>query len=208
MAAVELSYDRDWVRFRTSYFCGVGRRRRQRRPRPTGFDTIFDNPNFAGGEFSYWQRQQIELFGVNLVQPHQPRARPALEQDPGADELREPGPATWSTSASTSTSRRSCELISNVNFLWFDQTEVLEQFVFQADIDQLHRHRPEHRRRVPAAAEQQRHLRRRRSRRCFPATASGTCTTRSWASVDTLVAGVRGTVADVLTATRTRMREP
>ena len=33
-----------------------------------GFDTIFDDPNFAGGEFSYWQRQSIKLFGVNLVQ--------------------------------------------------------------------------------------------------------------------------------------------
>src|SRR6185295_3885086 len=32
-----------------------------------GFDTIFDNPNFAGGQFSFWQRQAIPLFGVNLV---------------------------------------------------------------------------------------------------------------------------------------------
>ena len=43
-------------------------------------------------------------------------------------------------------------LISNANFLWFDQTEVLEQFVFQSDIANVHRHRPEPRRRVPAAA--------------------------------------------------------
>jgi hypothetical protein len=27
------------------------------------------------------------------------------------------------------------KLISNMNFLWFNQTEVLEQFVFQPDID-------------------------------------------------------------------------
>ena len=29
------------------------------------------------------------------------------------------------------------KLISNVNFLWFDSTNVLEQFVFQ---DKIHRH--------------------------------------------------------------------
>ena len=42
-------------------------------------------------------------------------------------------------------------MINNVNFLCFDATNVLEQFLFQGHIDQLHRHRPEHRLRVPAA---------------------------------------------------------
>ena len=70
----------------------LGRRRHRTTATPTGFDTILDNPNFAGGEFSYWQRQQIRLFGVNLVQREQPGARPAVEQDPGAEQLRQPGP--------------------------------------------------------------------------------------------------------------------
>src|SRR6185295_13241242 len=67
MGAVELSYDRDWARFRTSYFYSSGDNNVNNR-HATGFDSIFDNPNFAGGEFSFWQRQQIPLFGVNLVQ--------------------------------------------------------------------------------------------------------------------------------------------
>ena len=37
-----------------------------------GFDSIFDNPNFAGGQFSYWQRQAVPLFGVNLEGPFGP----------------------------------------------------------------------------------------------------------------------------------------
>src|SRR5262249_42450172 len=60
MAAVELSYDRDWARFRTSFFWASGDDN-PNNSHGTGFDTILDNPNFAGGEFSYWQRQQIKL---------------------------------------------------------------------------------------------------------------------------------------------------
>ena len=68
MFALELSYDRDWMRFRTSYFFASGDSDVSfGNHEATGFDTIFDNPNFAGGQFSYWNRQQIKLFGVNLV---------------------------------------------------------------------------------------------------------------------------------------------
>src|SRR5262249_10488840 len=66
MAALELSYDRDWMRFRMSYFFASGDGNPNNHM-ATGFDAIFDDPNFAGGEFSYWQRQSIQLLGVNLV---------------------------------------------------------------------------------------------------------------------------------------------
>ena len=49
MAPLELSYDRDWVRFRTSFFFASGDDN-PNNGEATGFDTIFDNPNFAGGE--------------------------------------------------------------------------------------------------------------------------------------------------------------
>jgi len=48
MAAVELSLDRDWLRYRLSFFYASG----DKDPRDgsaRGFDTIFDNPNFGGG---------------------------------------------------------------------------------------------------------------------------------------------------------------
>jgi hypothetical protein len=66
MAAVEVSYDRDWVRFRSSFFWASGDSKPNNK-HATGFDSILDNPNFAGGDFSYWQRQAIPLFGVNLT---------------------------------------------------------------------------------------------------------------------------------------------
>ena len=56
MAAAELSLDRDWLRYRTSFFYASG----DKNPRDgtaRGFDTIFDNPNFAGGFFSFWNRE-------------------------------------------------------------------------------------------------------------------------------------------------------
>ncbi|WP_410963398.1 hypothetical protein, partial [Salmonella sp. SAL4455] len=67
MGAVELSYDRDYARFRTSYFYSSGDGD-PNNSRATGFDTILDKPNFAGTQFSYWQRQRIPLFGVGLKQ--------------------------------------------------------------------------------------------------------------------------------------------
>ena len=83
----------------------------------------------------------------------------------GQTQLREPRPAPRQRRRRRRADAASCRLITNANFLWFDETEVLEQFVFQDDIAQLHRHRPEPGRRVPPAAEQQHHHRRRRLRR-------------------------------------------
>jgi len=60
MAALELSLDRDWIRYRTSFFYASG----SRDPHDAtarGFDSIVDNPNFAGGVFSYWNREAINI---------------------------------------------------------------------------------------------------------------------------------------------------
>jgi len=66
-AALELSIDRDWLRPIVSLTYASGDQN------PTngtarGFDSIFDKPNFAGGDFSFWNRQGIRLLGVGLVQ--------------------------------------------------------------------------------------------------------------------------------------------
>lgn len=133
MGAIELSYDRDWIRFRTSGFYASGD------PNindglAQGFDTIFDNPNFAGGEFSYWQRQQIKLQGVNLVQRMSlvPDLRSSKFQ--GQTNFVNPGLYLLNFGMDADITPK-LKAIGNVNFLWFDQTEVLEQFVFQDQID-------------------------------------------------------------------------
>lgn len=67
LAALELSIDYDWVRPVVSVMWASGD------ADPTddkarGFDSVFDKPFFAGGEFSFWNRQGVRLLGVGLVQ--------------------------------------------------------------------------------------------------------------------------------------------
>lgn len=60
LAALELSWDADWRRFRTSllYASGDGD---PDDDQGRGFDSIVDNPNFAGGDFSFWSSQATAL---------------------------------------------------------------------------------------------------------------------------------------------------
>ena len=132
MAAIELSYDRDWARFRMSYFFSSGDDNLFDK-QANGFDSIFDNPNFAGGQFSYWQRQQVKLLGVNLVNRMSlvPDLRSSKFQ--GQTNFVNPGLHLWNFGVDGDITPK-LKVISNLNFLWFDQTEVLEQFVFQDGI--------------------------------------------------------------------------
>jgi hypothetical protein len=135
MAAVELSYDRDYVRFRTSYFFASGDGNPNNH-QATGFDTIIDNPNFAGTQFSYWQRQAIGLFGVNLKQRLSlvPDLRSSKIQ--GQSNFVNPGLQLFNLGWDADLTPK-VKLINNYNLLWFDKTAVLEQFVFQGNINRF-----------------------------------------------------------------------
>ena len=69
MAALELSYDHDWIRYKASLFYASGDSNPTGHT-ATGFDSIVDNPNFTGGPFSWYVHQGIGLAGtsVNLKQ--------------------------------------------------------------------------------------------------------------------------------------------
>src|SRR6266853_6725811 len=69
MAALELSYDRDWIRYRLSafYTSGDANPRDSRNSRARGFDSIVDLPAFAGGIFSFWNREGIRLTGSGVL---------------------------------------------------------------------------------------------------------------------------------------------
>ena len=69
MAALEVSYDRDWLRYKASFFYASGDGDAGD-SHGNGFDTIIDNPNFTGGPFSYYVRQGFNLAssGVGLKQ--------------------------------------------------------------------------------------------------------------------------------------------
>ncbi len=65
MAALELSYDRDWIRYKASFFYASGDRHPED-GHATGFDSILDNPNFTGGPFSYYVHQGFNLAGTSV----------------------------------------------------------------------------------------------------------------------------------------------
>lgn len=132
--AIELSYDRDYVRFRTSFMYSSGDHDINN-SHATGFDSIFDNPNFAGGEFSYWQRQAIQLFGVNLVNARSIIPDLRASKIEGQSNFVNPGLllANFGMDVDITPKLKS---INNLNFMWFDDTNVLQQFVFQGRVNQ------------------------------------------------------------------------
>lgn len=133
MAAVELSYDRDWARFRASFFYASG----DGDPfnsHATGFDTVLDKVNFAGGDFTYWQRQAIGLFGVNLVQRQSlvPDLRSSKIQ--GQANFVNPGLVLGNFGFDADVTPK-LRWINNANMLFFDKTAVLERYLFDGSID-------------------------------------------------------------------------
>ena len=61
-AAVEASYDFSWLRTRATLLAASG----DKDPfddKATGFDAIFENPQIAGADTSYWIRQAVPLIG-------------------------------------------------------------------------------------------------------------------------------------------------
>jgi hypothetical protein len=92
MAAVEASMDRDYLRFKGSFLWAQG----DRNPtdnRATGFDAIFDDPNFAEGSFLFGCEMGIRLTqtGVGLVQPNSLLPSFAQQQNSGQANFVNPG---------------------------------------------------------------------------------------------------------------------
>jgi hypothetical protein len=63
MAALEVSYDRDWIRYKASMFYASGDDKATDGT-AHGFDSIVDNPNFTGGPFSWYVHQGFNLGGT------------------------------------------------------------------------------------------------------------------------------------------------
>ena len=64
-AALELSLDQDWLRYKASFVYASGDANSEDGT-ATGFDTILDNVNFVGGPFSYYLRQGFNLGGTAI----------------------------------------------------------------------------------------------------------------------------------------------
>ncbi len=134
MVAVELSMDKDWVRYKGSFFWASGSAN-PRGNRARGFDAIVDVPVFAGGIFSLWNREGIRLTGsgVALTPPNSllPSLRSSKNQ--GQANFVNPGLFLLNLGTELELTPKLRSLI-NVNFLRFDRTEPLELLLFQAPI--------------------------------------------------------------------------
>jgi hypothetical protein len=131
LAAAELSVDRDYLRFKGSFLWAQG----DSNPtddRASGFDAIFDDPNFVGGQFSYWVRNGIRLTqtGVGLVQPNSllPSLRSSKIQ--GQANFVNPGIYIYNAGVDVEVTQR-VKAVVNVNYLRFHRTEPLELLLFQ-----------------------------------------------------------------------------
>lgn len=127
-AAVEASYDKDWMRFRLSAAYASG----DSDPYDDtegGFDAIFENPVFAGADTSYWIRQTIPFAGGGRVISVNGRngllnsLRSSKEQ--GQSNFNNPGLMLIGAGADFDLTPE-FRFTANANHLWFENTSVLE----------------------------------------------------------------------------------
>ncbi|WP_114950859.1 hypothetical protein [Sphingosinicella terrae] len=135
-AAVEPSVDFDWVRVRGAVLFASG----DGDPYDDvqrGFDAIFENPIFAGADTSYWVRQGIPFIGggraVNINGRNGILADLRSSKEQGQSNFVNPGTMLLGVGADFDISPR-LRVSTNVNHLWFHQTEVLEALRMQGTI--------------------------------------------------------------------------
>ena len=140
MAALELSVDKDWARFRTSFFYASGDHSNTSGIFRTdgtahGFDTIVDETHFAGGAFSFWDNEGIRLTGsgVALVGPGSLLPSLRSNKEEGQANFVNPGIYIANVGADFDVTPKIRAFV-NGNYLRFDRTEPLEQILFQSPI--------------------------------------------------------------------------
>ena len=135
--AIEPSMDFDWIRARLSFLYGSG----DDDPfddKSQGFDAIFENPQFAGADTSYWIRQAVPLIGggrVALSQRNGVLNSLRSSKDQGQSNFTNPGIFLLGGGIDMDILPE-LRLSFNANYLAFAETEVLEVARAQKDVDE------------------------------------------------------------------------
>jgi len=134
MAAVELSLDRDWIRYRISSFYSSGDSN-PRNGRANGFDAIVDLPSFAGGLFSFWNREAIRLTGSGVALTTDGSLLPNMRSNKNEGQANFVNPGIFLVNAGTDIDiTPKLKGFVNFNYLRFMRTEPLEFVLFQSPI--------------------------------------------------------------------------
>ncbi len=155
LAALELSYDRDWLRYKASVFYTSGDGDLND-GRARGFDSIVDNQNFAGGGFlsnglfadrgqtnplfegggtNLFNRQTIPLTGAGVTLISFNSLMPTLRssKEEGQANFINPGVMVFNAGLEAKLTPKLRSQL-NVNYLRFVRTAVLEALLFQGGI--------------------------------------------------------------------------
>jgi hypothetical protein len=134
MGALELSIDRDWYRPKLAYFYASGDGDPLDR-KARGFDSIFDNPAFAGGGFSFWNRMGIRLAGTGVALVNRGSLLPDLRssKEEGQPNFVNPGLHLASAGLDLDLTPK-LRAVLTANYLRFDRTETLDLLLFQSNI--------------------------------------------------------------------------
>jgi Carboxypeptidase regulatory-like domain len=134
-ASAELSVDHDWWRLKGTFVYASG----DRDPdddQAKGFDAIFDNPNIAGGPFSFWNREGIRLTQTLVGLTARSSILPSLRSSKteGQANFVNPGLLLYNAGFDADLTQKT-RLSVNANVLRFQYTEVLQRVLFQQNIE-------------------------------------------------------------------------
>jgi hypothetical protein len=134
LGAAEVSVDRDWARFKATAFFASG----DADPLDGtggGFDSIYDNSNFAGGPFSFWSRSGIPLTQTAVLLKAPGSLLPSLRSNKfeGQPSFVNPGLLLVGAGLDLDLTPK-LRAVASLNWLRFHRTEPLELLLFQPGI--------------------------------------------------------------------------
>lgn len=134
MAAFEGSVDRDWVRWRGSFFFASGDDDATDGD-ARGFDVIQDNPNFAGGPFQFWTQQTTAVGGAIGILKNKFSLVPSLRNKfVQRSNFVNPGLLLWNLGGDFRVTPK-LKVTTNLSYLRFARTGALEQITGRAALD-------------------------------------------------------------------------
>jgi hypothetical protein len=134
-ASAEASVDHDWWRVKGTVVYASG----DDNPdddKAKGFDAIFDNPNIAGGPFSFWDRSGIRLAQTFVGLKGRSSILPSLRasKTEGQANFVNPGLLLYNAGVDADLTEK-LRLSVNASYLQFRKTETLSRVLFQSNIE-------------------------------------------------------------------------